>query len=614
MIPFLEPITIIRAALERWRRKIRNSFVLLAGCTGLIILGLSIPVSAAEINPLRPVDTSSPRATLQGFAETVDQAYVGLAQNLNSYAPSGRLYLSSEERQRQVTMLLAGLKAVQFLDRAKIPPALKDTVAAERMIQLKEILDRIELPPFDEIPDRDSMTKSSEKRWRIPNTEIDIALIEDGPHIGEYLFSADTINRIPEFYERVRDLPYKPGPAKQLADAYRAISSNRASTIYDAFSTSPVGLSYVIPPRWMLALPPWAKSRVANVAVWQWFGFTFGLFVAAMVVFGAYRLGHWLERGRDPDAGPGLPSLLTPATIVVVAALYVPLLSVILRISGTPHVVAEFCRTVVLFLSAAWLVFVGAGVFGGVMTASEHLNLRSLDSQLIKLGARFIGIAVAILLLMQAATELGFPAYSVLAGLGVGGLAVALAARDSLANFLGSVLIMFEKPFRIGHRIRVAGSEGVVEDVGFRSTRLRTADSSLISIPNNAVVNATVENLSLRRMFRQRLLVQVTYDTPRAKLEILSLRIKQLIDDHPMTSKDNIYVNLNDFGESSLNILVIFFLMVPNYAAELEERERILLQIMEAAEELGVEFAFPTRTLHVETMPAMARSAALDVR
>ena len=132
---------------------------------------------------------------------------------------------------------------------------------------------------------------------------------------------------------------------------------------------------------------------------------------------------------------------------------------------------------------------------------------------------RFFGIVIAIGLLIQGADELGFPAYSVIAGLGVGGLAVALAARDSLANLLGSVLIMFEKPFRVGHRIRVTGNEGTVEDVGFRSTWIRTPDNSLISIPNNSVVNATVENLTLRKMLRQRLVLQVTYDTPRERLE-----------------------------------------------------------------------------------------------
>ena len=190
-----------------------------------------------------------------------------------------------------------------------------------------------------------------------------------------------------------------------------------------------------------------------------------------------------------------------------------------------------------------------------------------------------------------------------MAGLGVGGLAVALAARDSLANLLGSMLIMIEKPFRVGHYVRVSGGEGTVEDVGFRSTRIRTPDNSLISIPNNSVVNATVENLSLRMMRRQRFLIQVTYDTPREKLEELVSGIKQLIADHPTTNKTNFNVRFNDFGESSLNILVYFHIETTDYSAELAAREEILLQIMDLAKQLGIDFAFPTRTLVIEAPP-----------
>jgi MscS family membrane protein len=179
---------------------------------------------------------------------------------------------------------------------------------------------------------------------------------------------------------------------------------------------------------------------------------------------------------------------------------------------------------------------------------------------------------------------------------------VALAARDSLANLLGSMLIMIEKPFRVGHYVKVSGGEGTVEDVGFRSTRIRTADNSLISIPNNSVVNGTVENLSVRAMRRQRFLIQVTYDTPRQKLEELVSGIKQLIADHPMTNKTNFNVRFNDFGESSLNILVYFHIETTDYSAELAAREEILLQIMDLAKQLGIDFAFPTRTLVIETL------------
>jgi MscS family membrane protein len=249
---------------------------------------------------------------------------------------------------------------------------------------------------------------------------------------------------------------------------------------------------------------------------------------------------------------------------------------------------------------------IGAGLLGETIARSEHLSRSSLDSQLIRLSARFLGILVAVGLLMQGATELGFPAYSVLAGLGVGGLAIALAARDSLANFLGSVLIMFEKPFRVGHLIRVSGSEGTVEEVGFRSTRIRTADNSLISLPNNTVVNATVENLSLRAMRRQRMILQLGCDASSEQMNKFAQGTEQILTDHPLTKKDNFHVRFNDFGENSLNFLVVFFLEVSTYADELRQREQILYDIMALAQKTGVEFASSTRPLQVEIMPKSA--------
>jgi MscS family membrane protein len=159
---------------------------------------------------------------------------------------------------------------------------------------------------------------------------------------------------------------------------------------------------------------------------------------------------------------------------------------------------------------------------------------------------------------------------------------------------------MFEKPFRIGHSIKLAGDIGTVEDVGFRSTRIRTLDNSLISVPNNSVVNTTVENLTARTERRQRFFVQVTYDTPREKLDALLEGIKRLIVEHPFADDTNFHVRLNEFGESSLNILVIVHLMTQDYGQELRYREDILLGVMELAEKLGVDFAFPTRTVQVE--------------
>jgi MscS family membrane protein len=574
-------------------------------CAGALLVALvHCGAAAAADSPLQPLDTSSPRATLEGFIAAMDGVYRGMTGIIGDYVASDRLYLSRQERHLQAGVLSGAAKALTGLDLSQVSPVLRDSVGAERTIQLKEILDRIELPPPDQIPDRDALAKAGAKRWRLPGTEIDIALVEDGPRAGEYLVSAATVERLPEFYDHVAAVAYKPGSARELNDLYRRLSGGGAATIYEAYSSSPAGLERIIPIRWMMRWPGWVRIRIAGVTVWQWLGFALGLGVGAAIVLAASRLGRRLARREPVGPGLGWRALPTPLALILVAAVLVPLLCAVLRIGGTARIVITFAQTAALFLAAAWLFVVGAGILAETIVASEHLRRRSLDSQLIRLALRFAGIAIAIGLLIQGAYELGFPAYSVLAGLGVGGLAVALAARDSLANLLGSLVIMIEKPFRIGHVIRVAGSEGTVEDVGFRSTRIRTADNSLISIPNNAVVNATVENLSLRAMRRQRFFVQVTYDTPRDKLEELAAGIKRLILDHPGTNKTNFHVRFNDFAESSLNILVYFYLDVADYATELEMREEILLQIMDLAKELGIEFAFPTRTLLVETSAA----------
>ena len=566
-----------------------------------LVLGFSCTANSADPNPLSPLDTSSPRAALRGFIETIDEIYGGMTEILEEYARSDRLYLTQEERRKQIELFQRARKAVRALDISTISPVLKETVAVERIMQLKEILDRIELPEQTNIPDMEEMGRLASKRWRLPGTEIDFVLIKDGPRAGEYQVSAETMDRLPEFYEKVATLPYKPGPAKRLNDTYRALNSGKTDTLFEAFQSSPIGLASIVPLQWMLNLPGWAKVPTAELAAWQWLGLSAGLLIGALFIFASHRLARRIVGGRDDDPGPRWAAVPVPLAVILVATVLMPMLTTLFRIGGPIRVVIAFIETMAFSLTTAWLCIVGLIIVGDLVVSSEHLKRSSLDGQLIRLGARLVGVICAIVVLIQGADELGFPAYSVVAGLGVGGLAVALAARDSLANLLGSLLIMFEKPFRIGHYIKVGGNEGTVEDVGFRSTRIRTPDNSLLSIPNNTVVNTMVENVTLRAMRRQRFFLQVTYDTPRDKVEKLVAGVRQLIVDHLLINQTNFQVCLNNFSESSLDILVLFYLNAQDYTTELSEREVILLQTMDLAREIGVEFAFPTRTLQIET-------------
>ncbi len=564
-----------------------------------LTLLLPVMVCAAEIDRLRPADRSSPQASLYGFMATLDGSYSLVAEALESYATSGRLYLSPEERRTRIDALQRASGTVAYLDLSRISPVLRDVVAFERVVQLKEILDRISLPTPDTMRDATTAAATGLKRWRIPNTEIDFVLVENGPQHGEFLISADTIDRLPEYYDKVRDLPYKPGPAMRLNNAYQTLSGGQTDTIYEALLNSPIGLAMVVPVRWMLSLPDWARFRVAGAAFWQWLGLATGAVLAWLILYGARWSALRLSKHRKVESRVKWHTLPIPLAILLITGLLLPLLCALLRIGGIPRVLLTYAETGAFYFTIAWLAVVGSIILGEIIITSERLKSGSLDSQLVMLGTRSAGILIAIGCLIQGADELGFPAYSIIAGLGVGGLAVALAARDTVANFLGSMLIMLEKPFRVGHVIRVSGTEGTVENVGFRSTRIRTPDNSVVSIPSSVVVNTTVENLTLRPLRRQRFLVQVTYDTPQVRLKQLIDGIRALLQEHAQVNDGNAQVRLNAFGDSSLDILVLFHLSVETYAAELEVREDILLRIMGMATELAIEFAFPTRTIHL---------------
>jgi MscS family membrane protein len=584
-------------------RSTTRALVCVSAIVAMLLVCLPPGTRAADPTPLRVPDTSSPRATLQGFIQTTDDIYVRWAELLTKYWESGELYPTVGQRRLQNDALGRVQNAVHALDLSEVAPVELGIVGTERAIQLREILDRIGLPPMQDVPDAAAMANLPAKRWRLPDTEIDFVLVQQGARAGEYLVSPETVARLPDFYQRVKDLPYKGGPPSRVEDAYLRFSPNSGRTLYDILTGSPLGLSYVIPLRWVLNWPDWSVAKIGGATVWQWIGIAVGGIIAGLMIFFSRRLASWLSQGNEDAPSRRWHTLPMPIGILIVATLLLPVLCAIIRIGGTPRIVIAVLETVVLYLTCAWLALVGSALVGEMIVGAEHLAIRSLDGQLIRLGSRLFGAVIAVGCLIKGADELGFPAYSVLAGLGVGGLAVALAAKDSLANLLGSMLIMFEKPFRVGHYIRLSGTEGTVEDVGFRSTRIRTQDNSLISIPNDSVINTTIDNLSLRPKRRQRFTVGVTYDTKLATLEAFVEGIRKLILDHPLTDKDNIQVSFNNLADSSLEILVIFHLMVTDYPSELKGRHEILVRLMDLAERMGVSFAFPTRTLLIEGPP-----------
>ncbi|RME66647.1 MAG: mechanosensitive ion channel family protein [Verrucomicrobia bacterium] len=217
---------------------------------------------------------------------------------------------------------------------------------------------------------------------------------------------------------------------------------------------------------------------------------------------------------------------------------------------------------------------------------------------LLKRAARVFLIIIGVILVIQ---NLGYSVGSLLTGLGIGGLAVALAAQESLGNFFGSVSIAADRPFKVGDWIQVGNKiDGDVEEIGLRSTKVRTWAKSQLTIPNKLLANEIIENWSRMPKRRVKQVIGVTYESKPEEVEALVEDIRRLLREDEGVHQEFILVNFTDFGAHSLDILVYYFTKTTKWLEHMDIRQRINLKIMRAVEARGLAFAFPTQTLYFE--------------
>jgi len=250
-----------------------------------------------------------------------------------------------------------------------------------------------------------------------------------------------------------------------------------------------------------------------------------------------------------------------------------------------------------------------AGVWGGyrlidvlcAYVAAYAAKTKSrLDDALVPLLRKSLKVFATIIGLMFVAANLNINLAGLIAGLGLGGLAFALAAKDLVQNLFGSISILLDQGFHVGDWVIIDDIEGTVEEIGLRSTRIRTFYNSLVILPNSRLITASIDNMGKRRYRRMKCLLALTYDTPPEKIEAFCEGIRELVRQHPYMRKDYYHVYFNNMGSASLDILVYVFWETPNWGTELRERQRFLLDILRLAQSLEVEFAYPTQTLYLK--------------
>lgn len=356
-------------------------------------------------------------------------------------------------------------------------------------------------------------------------------------------------------------------------------------------------------------LPKIGSQNYFGLYLWQ----LIGIFILLLMVFTSHKFFTFLVDRLvyfllvKFGYGEVAKQYLLPVARIISIYFVVLLLAIFIRVLQLPINVVSW---ITLLLNAAkpfivTIIFYKlVDVFSVYMLRMADKTTSTLDDQLVPLVRKTLKtfvIVVGSLFILKYGLRIDILPF--LTGLSIGGLAFALAAQDTIKNFFGSVMIFIDKPFQVGDWITSGEVDGTVEEVGFRSTRVRTFRNSLVYIPNGKIADATVDNHGLRKYRRFYTHITITYETPPELIEVFLSGLRNIVQNHPRTRKDYYNIYLNNLSAYSLDIMFYVFFKVPSWPQELQAREELLLSVIRLANELGVRFAFPTQTLHMESFP-----------
>lgn len=379
------------------------------------------------------------------------------------------------------------------------------------------------------------------------------------------------------------------GPEGDEIWQFSSATVARIPELYKEFGYGPVGdwLAKHLPEWEFLGMPVW---EIVLIAVFGLFGY--------LVAF----LPTWLVAKRicDPERKIlcQVGRLITGPLRLLIAVALVRYLTRFLPLSVTARAILDVKTGPLLIL--VWAGFIFTNILADV--AADKMQKKGAGSAKVLLpparaSAKVLIVIVACVVWLE---NVGFEVTTLLAGLGVGGLAVALAAQDTLKNLFGSIMIMLDKPYSVGQRINVKGHDGVVEEIGIRSTKIRLLSGRQVTIPNEEMARIDIENVARRNYIKRISYIGITYDTLPEKVEEALEILRKILDSHEgMNSKRPPRVYFTEFGPSSLTIRMTYWYHPAKLWDYYAHSEDVNLKILRAFNEAGIQFAFPTTTTYL---------------
>ncbi len=462
-------------------------------------------------------------------------------------------------------------QAISTLDLDHIGTDVRYEIGKNYANNLIRTIDKIKKVNYDEIPEESNSPIYHFDKRMYKNQLLEISLIKID---NKWLFSQTTLNSLELYTKALKKTEVAKGIIKlnQFADKVR-----------DQLT------------------PGWVK-KIFILENWQWLAIIIALVISYMLkiiakFIIAYLLSHYIKMFKTENNEKLLQAIKPLADIIFIFLM----LKSISFLDLPPVTITAVNRILYIAMSVltVWFAHKVIEYLAGIFKTKALTTDSKFDDILIPLLTKTAFVIVYLFGAVLVASSLTIDVTGIIAGLGIGGLAFAFAAKDTLANFFGSIMLVLDRPFDIGDVITAGDIEGVVDEVGFRSTRIRTFNDSIITISNGELMNRPIDNKGKRRFRRLVTTLGLEYDTPAEKIEAFCEGIRQIILSHHWTRKDNFHVYFNNFGASSLDIKLVVYWKTDDYSRELAEQHRLLIDILRLSKEIGVSFAFPTQTVHM---------------
>ncbi len=531
-------------------------------------------VIAREDGALTVADTSSPRATLKSFIDACNK--------LNELIHREKFYDRTDPRHADL-----GRAILDCIDMSELPAFAREDRASEVAACIKEILDRIALPAGDQIPGTAEIESAGgfEKlsTWRIPGSRITIARVEQGPQKHEYLFSPGTVDRAVEYFQSLESRPYRTsGPATSEGLFLWYMSAPGHPAVAALVGRLPERMQH---------------GRTLGLATWKWPGLFILLLIAVGVMALAYRLQHvFTHRVRGKSAFKYGLTIVFPIVAMLTPLAFKHAIQYYLTVRGIPLYLFGFAANLAALLAAVVVIFAGARRIAEIIIASPRINPQGLNAQLIRISSQLLSTVATAILFLVGGQYLGVNVGTLLASAGIGGIALALGAQDTLKTLFGTLSLMADKPFRVGERIQFGKYDGVVEDIGLRSTKLRLLTGHLVTLPNDQLAGSDIENIGRRKYIRRKAEIHIPLDTASEKVETaLAIIREKLAAQEGLDPELPPRVFFDEFQKNAFVIRFFYWYSPPDYWAFKAFGERLNLDIFHAFEDQGIRFSLPQR-------------------